>query len=163
MTKFSLKCPHVTGRMELAGKKNNGARVYIDFAHTPDALKNVLLEAKLICKGKLVVLFGCGGNRDKKKRPLMGNIAERFSDIGIVTDDNPRDENADKIRKEIVKKSKKLINLKNRRTAIKQSISLLKRDDILIIAGKGHEKYQIIKNKRLPFDDLKIAKNLLKK
>jgi len=161
MTRFSIKCPHVTGRMELAGKKKNGARVYIDFAHTPDALKNVLLEAKLICKGQLVVLFGCGGNRDKKKRPIMGNIAERFADIGIVTDDNPRDENADKIRQEILKNSQKLINLKNRRTAIKKSISLLKCEDILIIAGKGHEKYQIIKDKRLPFDDLKIAKSFL--
>ncbi len=161
MTRFSIKCPHVTGRMELAGKKKNGARVYIDFAHTPDALKNVLIEAKLICKGQLVVLFGCGGNRDKKKRPIMGNIAERFSDIGIVTDDNPRDENADKIRQEIMKNSQKLINLKNRRTAIKESISLLRCEDVLIIAGKGHEKYQIIKDKRLPFDDLKIAKSFL--
>jgi len=91
----------------------------------------------------------------------MGNIAERFADIGIVTDDNPRDENADKIRQEILKNSQKLINLKNRRTAIKKSISLLKCEDILIIAGKGHEKYQIIKDKRLPFDDLKIAKSFL--
>jgi len=163
MAKFSLNCPHVTGRMELAGKTNNGARVYIDFAHTPDALKNVLLEAKLICKGQLVVLFGCGGNRDKKKRALMGNIAEQFSDLGIVTDDNPRDEDADKIRKEIIQKSQKLLNFKNRRKAIKKSINLLKCKDILIIAGKGHEKYQIIKDKRLPFDDLKIARNFLKR
>ena len=78
-----------------------------------------------------------------------------------MTDDNPRDENADKIRQEILKNSQKLINLKNRRTAIKKSISLLKCEDILIIAGKGHEKYQIIKDKRLPFDDLKIAKSFL--
>ena len=163
MTKFSLNCPHVPGRMELAGKKNNGARVYIDFAHTPDALKNVLSEAKLICKGQLVVLFGCGGNRDKKKRPLMGRIAEKYSDIALVTDDNPRYENADKIRKEIVKNSNKLINLKNRKNAIKKSISLLKSKDMLIIAGKGHEKYQIIKGKRFPFDDVKIAKSFLRK
>tara|TARA_Y100000741_G_scaffold363859_1_gene353131 strand:- start:6345 stop:7775 length:1431 start_codon:yes stop_codon:yes gene_type:complete len=163
MTKFSLNCPHVPGRMELAGKKNNGARVYIDFAHTPDALKNVLSEAKIICKGQLVVLFGCGGNRDKKKRPLMGRIAEKYSDIALVTDDNPRDEDANKIRKEIVKNSKKLINLKNRKNAIKKSISLLKSKDILIIAGKGHEKYQIIKGKRFPFDDVKIAKSFLRK
>ena len=163
MTKFSLNCPHVPGRMELAGKKNNGARVYIDFAHTPDALKNVLSEAKIICKGQLVVLFGCGGNRDKKKRPLMGRIAEKYSDIALVTDDNPRDEDADKIRKEIIKKSNKMMNLKNRKNAIKKSISLLKSKDILIIAGKGHEKYQIIKGKRFPFDDVKIAKSFLRK
>ena len=163
MTKLSLNCPHVPGRMELAGKKNNGARVYIDFAHTPDALKNVLSEAKLICKGQLVVLFGCGGNRDKKKRPLMGRIAEKYSDIALVTDDNPRYENADKIRKEIVKNSNKLINLKNRKNAIKKSISLLKSKDILIVAGKGHEKYQIIKGKRFPFDDVKITKSFLRK
>ena len=163
MTKFSLNCPHVPGRMELAGKKNNGARIYIDFAHTPDALKNVLSEAKLICKGQLIVLFGCGGNRDKKKRPLMGRIAEKYSDIALVTDDNPRDEDADKIRKEIVKNSNKLINLKNRKNAIKKSISLLKSKDMLIIAGKGHEKYQIIKGKRFPFDDVKIAKSFLRK
>ena len=163
MTKFSLNCPHVPGRMELAGKKNNGARVYIDFAHTPDALRNVLSEAKLICKGQLVVLFGCGGNRDKKKRPLMGRIAEKYSDIALVTDDNPRDEDADEIRKEIIKNSNKLMNLKNRKNAIKKSISLLKSKDVLIIAGKGHEKYQIIKGKKFPFDDVRIAKNFLKK
>ena len=163
MTKLSLNCPHVPGRMELAGKKNNGARVYIDFAHTPDALKNVLSEAKLICKGELVVLFGCGGNRDKKKRPLMGRIAEKYSDIAIVTDDNPRYEDANKIRREIIKNSDKLINLINRKHAIKKSISLLKSKDVLIIAGKGHEKYQIIKGKKFPFDDVKIAKSFLKK
>ena len=163
MTKFSLNCPHVPGRMELAGKKDNGARVYIDFAHTPDALKNALSEAKLICKGRVVVLFGCGGNRDRKKRPLMGRIAEEYSDIALVTDDNPRDEDADKIRKEIIRNSKKLINLRNRQNAIKKSISLLKSKDMLIIAGKGHEKHQIVKGKRLPFDDVKIAKSFLRK
>lgn len=163
MTKFSLNCPHVPGRMELAGKKSNGAKIYIDFAHTPDALKNVLSEAKVICKGRLVVLFGCGGDRDKKKRPLMGEIAEKFSDIAIVTDDNPRNEDADKIRKEIIGNSKKLVNLKNRKSAIRKSIKFLQSKDILIIAGKGHEKYQIIKGKQLPFDDLKIAKGFIRK
>ena len=163
MTKFSLNCPHVPGRMELAGKKNNGARIYIDFAHTPDALKNVLSEARLICKGQLVVLFGCGGNRDKKKRPLMGKIAEQYSDLALVTDDNPRDEDADKIRREIIRSSNRLIDLKNRKNAIKKSINLLKNKDMLIIAGKGHEKYQIIKGRRFPFDDVKIAKSFLRK
>lgn len=163
MTKFSLNCPHVPGRMELAGKTRNGGRVYVDFAHTPDALKNVLFEAKVICKGRLIVLFGCGGNRDKKKRPLMGKIAQKYSDMALVTDDNPRHENAVRIRKEIIKKSRKLIDLGDRKNAIKKSISLLKSEDILIIAGKGHEKYQIIKGKHIPFDDVKVAKSYLRR
>ena len=161
MTKFSLNAPHVPGRMELAGRKKNGARIYIDFAHTPDALKNVLIEAKLICDGQIVVLFGCGGNRDKKKRALMGKVAEKYSDKALVTDDNPRNENAIKIRREIIKNSKKIIDLGERKYAIKKSIGLLNSKDILIIAGKGHEKYQIIKGKYLPFDDLKVAKKFL--
>ena len=93
----------------------------------------------------------------------MGRIAEEYSDIALVTDDNPRDEDADKIRKEIIRNSKKLINLRNRQNAIKKSISLLKSKDMLIIAGKGHEKHQIVKGKRLPFDDVKIAKSFLRK
>ena len=93
----------------------------------------------------------------------MGRIAEKYSDVALVTDDNPRDEDADKIRREIIKKSNKLMNLKNRKNAIKKSISLLKSKDVLIIAGKGHEKYQIIKRKKFRFDDVRIAKNFLKK
>ena len=93
----------------------------------------------------------------------MGRIAEKYSDIALVTDDNPRDEDADKIRRAIINKSNKLMNLKNRKNAIKKSISLLKSKDVLIIAGKGHEKYQIIKGKKFPFDDVKTAKSFLKK
>ena len=163
ISSFSLKCPHVPGRMELAGRKQNGARVYVDFAHTPDALKNILIEGKLICSGRLIVLFGCGGNRDKKKRPIMGKIAEKYADLAIVTDDNPRFENPIKIRKEIIRESTHLLDYGNRWNAIKRSIQLLNSADVLIIAGKGHEKYQIIKNKSLPFDDVKTADRFLKR
>ena len=163
ISSFSLKCPHVPGRMELAGRKQNGVRVYVDFAHTPDALKNILIEGKLICSGRLIVLFGCGGNRDKKKRPMMGIIAEKYADLAIVTDDNPRFENPIKIRKEITRESTHLLDYGNRQDAIKRSIQLLNSTDVLIIAGKGHEKYQIIKNKSLPFDDVKTADRFLKR
>ena len=155
---LTLKLPGVPGRMQLVGKKNNGARIFVDFAHTPDALVRVLTEAKKMTDGKLHILFGCGGDRDKKKRAVMGKIASIYSDHIIVTDDNPRFENPSKIRKEIIGKNKNFINHSCRKRAIEYGINSLIQNDILIIAGKGHEKFQIIKDKYYKFDDFKIAR-----
>ena len=162
ISKLSLAAPNVPGRMELAGVKKNKAKIYIDFAHTPDALKNVLQETKLMNPNKLHIVFGCGGDRDKNKRQVMGKIATKYADLVVVTDDNPRNENASKIRSEIINKSNNIFEIPNREEAIKHAISNLKSNDILIIAGKGHEKYQIIKDKTISFDDAKIAKKYIK-
>ena len=158
---LSLNIPSVPGRMELVGIKKNKAKVFVDFAHTPDALENVLKEAKQMSRGKLHVVFGCGGNRDKKKRLLMGKIACKYADSIIVTDDNPRNENPQSIRGEIIGNSIQMIEIPDRKKAIKYAVNNLLSQDILIIAGKGHEKYQVIKNKFLPFDDVKISKKYI--
>jgi len=102
--------------MQFVRKKSNGARVFVDFAHTPDALERILIEGKKMTDGKLHVLFGCGGDRDKKKRAVMGKIASKCSDHIIITDDNPRFENPSKIRKEIIGKNKNFINLSCRKS-----------------------------------------------
>ncbi|MDC3110652.1 UDP-N-acetylmuramoyl-L-alanyl-D-glutamate--2,6-diaminopimelate ligase [bacterium] len=161
MKSLSLEAPSVPGRMELAGIKKNKAKIFIDFAHTPDALANVLKEAREMCTGKLHVVFGCGGDRDKEKRPVMGKIATKYADKIIITDDNPRNEDPDIIRKEIIGISKNMQEIGDRRSAIKYAANSLRNHDILVIAGKGHEKYQIIKNKSLPFDDVQISKKYL--
>ena len=158
---LSLNIPSVPGRMELAGIKKNKAKVFVDFAHTPDALENVLNEAKQMSGGKLHVVFGCGGDRDKKKRELMGKIACKYADSVVVTDDNPRNENPQSIRNQIIGNSKNIIEISDRKKAIKYAINNLLSQDILIIAGKGHEKYQLVKNKSLPFDDVKISKKYI--
>lgn len=151
------------GRMQLAGTTPNQARIYIDFAHTPDALINVLQLARKLTTARVLVLFGCGGNRDPKKRPIMGKIACDLADLVIVTDDNPRRENADAIRAEILQNCdlKKTIEINGRREAIKQAISLLKPNDLLILAGKGHENYQIIGDEKMAFDEEKIVQEFL--
>jgi UDP-N-acetylmuramoyl-L-alanyl-D-glutamate--2,6-diaminopimelate ligase len=161
MKSLSLEAPSVPGRMELAGIKKNKAKIFIDFAHTPDALANVLKEAREMCTGKLHVVFGCGGDRDKEKRPVMRKIATKYADKVIITDDNPRNEDPDIIRKEIIGISKNIQEIGDRRSAIKYAADSLRNHDILVIAGKGHEKYQIIKNKSLPFDDVQISKKYL--
>lgn len=147
------------GRMQLAATLQNGAKIFIDYAHTPDALENVLKTAKNISHNKLHVLFGCGGNRDKSKRPQMGKIASDLADFVIVTDDNPRLENPAQIRKEIIEACdlSKTIEMDDRKKAIEFSVSRLQANDILIIAGKGHEKYQIIGEKKFEFDEEKIV------
>lgn len=153
------------GRMQLVAKLNNNAQIFIDYAHTPDALQNVLETTQKISHNKLHVLFGCGGNRDATKRPLMGKIASDLADFVIVTDDNPRFEDAKAIRKEILAACdlSKTIEIDDRRKAIEQAISKLQDNDILIIAGKGHEKYQIIGEEKFEFDEEKIVKEALSK
>ena len=136
--------------------------VYVDYAHTPNALKQILVSQTIKNK-KPHVVFGCGGNRDKEKRSKMGVIANRYAERVYITDDNPRDENPALIRKSILINCKKGIEIANRKEAIKTAINNLKKNDILIIAGKGHEKFQINKNKLKFFDDVIVAKDILKK
>jgi UDP-N-acetylmuramoyl-L-alanyl-D-glutamate--2,6-diaminopimelate ligase len=152
------------GRMQRVATLPNGAQVFIDFAHSPDALKNVLQLAKKISKARVLVLFGCGGNRDAAKRPLMGAIASDLADLVIVSDDNPRKEDAALIRKEILQKCDmtKTLEIAGRKDAIIHALKILQPSDILILAGKGHEKYQIIGEEKFKFDEEEIVKNALK-
>lgn len=153
------------GRMQLAGNLQNGAKIFIDFAHSPDALENVLKLARQITKKRVLLLFGCGGDRDAKKRQIMGRIACQLSDFVIVTDDNPRTEKAESIRVEILSAcdSSKTLEIADRKTAIEKAILMLEAGDILILAGKGHEKYQIIGEQKFEFDEEKIVKNVIRK
>lgn len=151
------------GRMQLVATAPNQAKIYIDFAHTPDALTNVLHLARKLTTSRVLVLFGCGGDRDKTKRPIMGRIACDLADLVIITDDNPRSEKPEEIRAEILKNcdSKKTIEINNRKAAIGHAIKLLEPNDILILAGKGHEKYQIIGSEKTEFDEEKIVRESL--
>ena len=154
----------VEGRLEKIGVIKNNSKVILDYAHTPAALELALLSLKeQFPHSKINLVFGCGGERDFEKRFMMGKIAEKYSDKIYLTDDNPRNENPFKIRKEIKKGIKKLKveEIPNRKKAIHYAISRLDLNDILIIAGKGHEKYQLIKNKKIDFDDFKITKNII--
>ena len=155
----------VPGRMELY-KKASGGQAVVDFAHTPDALEKTLQALKKTCEGKLYVLFGCGGNRDKEKRSLMGCIAEKLADFIILTNDNPRDENPESIIKDIASgltdKSLCLVNL-DRKKAIEQTWNKLQSGDIILIAGKGHEETQTVKGIVQAFSDREIVKKLSEK
>lgn len=161
---FHLLQPAV-GRMQRVGVLPNKAQIFIDFAHTPDALENVLKLAREITKNRVVVLFGCGGNRDNKKRPIMGRIASDLADLVIVTDDNPRLEAAELIRAEILASCDmaKTLEIASRKDAIEKALTMLKDFDVLILAGKGHEKYQIIGDVKFEFDEELIVKNVLAK
>lgn len=142
--------------------------VAVDYAHTPDGLENVLKTAREISPGKVITVFGCGGDRDKTKRPLMGMVAARLSDFTIITSDNPRSEEPpsiiDQIEVGFLKESPTACYSKviNRRDAVSQAVSLAKTGDIVIIAGKGHERGQIFANKVVPFDDREVACQVLK-
>lgn len=149
------------GRLDLAGKLKNGAAVYVDYAHTPDALENVLKTARAHTLGKLWIVFGCGGDRDKLKRPIMGKIAAELADKVIVTDDNPRTENPEVIRSEILDACPKARNIGDRILAIKTAISGLQAGDVLILAGKGHESGQKIGDRIIPMNDIDEAKKAI--
>ena len=160
----NLNMSEPNGRLEKIYDKNN-IRVYIDYAHTPDALKQVLSTLSN-SDGNLVIVFGCGGDRDIQKRPLMSKEAVKYCDYIFMTSDNPRTENPKKIFSDmtkILKKKdlKKIEIIENRSKAICAAIDFIKSGDTLIIAGKGHEKYQIINNKRIYFSDSEIATNKL--
>ncbi|PPR17096.1 MAG: UDP-N-acetylmuramoyl-L-alanyl-D-glutamate--2,6-diaminopimelate ligase [Alphaproteobacteria bacterium MarineAlpha9_Bin3] len=156
----TIKSP--PGRIELI-RNIKGAEIYIDYAHTPDALENVLCSLRPYVKNKLYLVFGCGGDRDQGKRKDMGKIAHKFSDINIITDDNPRYEDPKKIRREILKYCPDAIDIADRRIAIINTIKKLVKGDILLIAGKGHESTQEIKGRHLYFDDAKVIKKVLVK
>jgi UDP-N-acetylmuramyl-tripeptide synthetase/UDP-N-acetylmuramoyl-tripeptide--D-alanyl-D-alanine ligase len=142
----------VPGRMEKVGEVN-GASVFVDYAHTPDALEVVISALRPHVSGKLMVVFGCGGDRDAGKRPLMGAIAERLADRVIVTDDNPRSEDAAEIRRQVLTGCPSAKAIGDRRRAIAEAVNALQPGDILLIAGKGHESGQTIGAYVLPFDD----------
>ena len=152
----------VEGRIEVVKNKKN-LNVIVDYAHTPDALENILNSIKDFASGKIIVVFGCGGDRDKQKRPTMGRIAQQNSDIAIITTDNPRTENPDDIIDDILAgmDNNNYIVIKDRKEAIEKAISLANKDDIVLIAGKGHENYQIIGRIKYDFDDRKIAKEII--
>ncbi len=159
------KLKPVEGRFEKIGKIKNQSKVILDYAHTPDALKTCLLNLREQFPNKAItVLFGCGGNRDQNKRSKMGKIASDFADRIILTNDNPRLENPQKIRRDIKKgiKKKRITEISNRATAIKQAIHNLNSGDILLVAGKGHEKTQDIGNKKIFFSDRKVILNTIK-
>ena len=163
--------PGVPGRMEKI-KINSSypedklPQVIIDYAHTPDGLKNVLEAIRQFSKGKLITVFGCGGDRDSNKRPKMGSIAEKLSDYIFITSDNPRTENPIKIINDILcgmKSKNNIIVEVDRFKAIKKAIDFAKNEDIVLIAGKGHEDYQILSDKIIDFSDREITKEILEK
>jgi len=142
--------------------------VLVDYAHTDDALKNVLSTLKPLCRGKLIAIFGCGGDRDKTKRPRMAQVAEQLADFIIVASDNPRTENPDEIIKDIITgfenpDSQTIVIEPDRKKAIDSAIRTAGKNDIILIAGKGHETYQIIGKQKFDFSDKQIAKEYLKK
>jgi len=166
----------VPGRFQVVSDPADDVRVIVDYAHTDDALRNLLETARPLSTGRVVTVFGCGGDRDRTKRPLMGAVAARLSDLVIVTSDNPRSEDPEKIIEEILRgivmpadriapkglrRSTPSLAIVDRREAIEKAIKDATRGDLLLIAGKGHEKYQIIGDRTLPFDDVEIARAAL--
>ena len=145
--------------MQLVNSLYNQASIFVDYAHTPDALKNILAGNS----NKPNLVFGCGGDRDKSKRVEMGKIANKYANKIYITDDNPRNENPDIIRKTIHLNCPRAFNIGNRRHAIKIAIDNLHSKETLIIAGKGHEKKQVIKHAIINCDDVKIANYYIKK
>ncbi|MGE0650141.1 MAG: UDP-N-acetylmuramoyl-L-alanyl-D-glutamate--2,6-diaminopimelate ligase [Alphaproteobacteria bacterium] len=142
------------GRMELVGTRANGAAVFVDYAHTPDALANVLASLRPHARGRLVVVFGCGGDRDRGKRPEMGHIASQAADDVFVTDDNPRTEDAAAIRRDVLAGTDgHAREIGDRGEAIREAVRALEPGDVLVVAGKGHERGQIVGDRVLPFFD----------
>jgi UDP-N-acetylmuramoyl-L-alanyl-D-glutamate--2,6-diaminopimelate ligase len=156
------KLKPIMGRMELIGKTSNGGHVYVDYAHSPDALDRALKSLRHHTKNNVWVVFGCGGDRDIIKRPLMGKIASSLADRVIVTDDNPRSENPASIRQQILSEcTSKAHEIADRRQAIAYAIAHLEKGDTLLIAGKGHETGQIVGSKTYSFSDKQEAEELL--
>lgn len=148
----------VRGRLERAVITKVGAPVYVDYAHTPDGLRAAIDALGPHVKGKLITIFGAGGDRDKGKRPEMGKVAVELSDVAIVTDDNPRSEDPAGIRADIMAGADGAQNIGDRRAAISHAINLAGADDIILLAGKGHEQGQIIGDRIIPFDDVEVAR-----
>jgi UDP-N-acetylmuramoyl-L-alanyl-D-glutamate--2,6-diaminopimelate ligase len=156
------KSPQVPGRLEAVPAKRQ-FQAFVDYAHTPDALLNVLKTLRELEPGRLIVVFGCGGDRDRQKRPLMGEIADRHADYAIITSDNPRKEDPNAIIAEVDKgfRSAHYEKIVDRTEAITRAIELAQPRDIVLIAGKGHENYQEFADHTVPFDDLQVARRAL--
>ena len=157
----------VPGRFELVDEGQNFS-VIVDYAHTPDGLENILHTARQIAKKRIITVFGCGGDRDRTKRPIMGHIAAELSDVVIATSDNPRTEDPEFILSQVeagVREtlgSKQHEKITDRRTAIFRAVELAEPEDILVIAGKGHEDYQILKDRTIHFDDKEVAREAIR-
>ena len=154
----------VPGRSELVDNKL-GLTIMIDYAHTPESLEKILNSVKIYTKGRVISVFGCGGDRDKNKRPMMGEVSGRVADYTIITSDNPRTEDPKEIVKEIekgIKKTKgKYVCIVDRKAAIKRAINMANKKDIIVLAGKGHEQYQEVNKKRYPFDEVEIVNSII--
>ena len=151
----------VPGRIQKIDGHPKNAGVYIDYAHTPDAIETVLKSLRPHVHGKLVCVFGCGGDRDAGKRPLMGMAASKYADIAIVTDDNPRSEDPATIRAQASGGIEEIINIEGRKTAIKHALELLDEGDVLVITGKGHEQGQTFKDHTEPFCDAQVSRSII--
>jgi UDP-N-acetylmuramoyl-L-alanyl-D-glutamate--2,6-diaminopimelate ligase len=148
----------VRGRLERAVISRAGVPVYIDYAHTPDALEAAIAALRPHVDGRLITVFGAGGDRDQGKRPEMGSVATRLSDVVIVTDDNPRSEDPARIRSAIMAGAPGATEVAGRREAIAEAIRIAREGDIVLVAGKGHETGQIVGDRVLPFDDALVAR-----
>ncbi len=154
----------VPGRSELVDNKKE-LTIMIDYAHSPESLENILNAVKSYTRGKVISLFGCGGDRDSSKRPIMGEISGRIADYTIITSDNPRTEDPEKIVSQIeegIKKTNgKYVCIVDRIEAMKHAVQIAKKNDIVVLAGKGHETYQIIGHEKYPFDEKEIIKEII--
>jgi len=155
----------IPGRFEkIKGKKFN---LIVDYAHTPEALKNLLITAKEIVKGRLIVVFGCGGDRDRSKRPVMGELSATYADFCILTSDNPRSEDPFRILLDTeagmqkIKARGEYLVFVDRRQAIEEACRYAKEGDLVVIAGKGHETYQILSDRTIHFDDREVAREVI--
>jgi UDP-N-acetylmuramoyl-L-alanyl-D-glutamate--2,6-diaminopimelate ligase len=155
----------VSGRVEVL-KTNTDFSVIIDYAHSPDGLEKAINAVRGFTKGKVITLFGCGGDRDKTKRPNMGRIAAELSDIVVVTSDNPRTEDPEEIIKDVLEgidiENKEIITITDRSEAIRKAISIAEKDDAILLAGKGHETYQVIGKERVHYDEREVVAEILK-
>jgi len=151
----------VPGRLQFVAEGKGRGGIVVDYAHTPDALATVLATLRPHAPGRLIALFGCGGDRDAGKRPLMGRTAARLADRVYVTDDNPRNEAPAEIRRAILAAAPNAIEIGDRREAIAAAIADTRPDDLLVIAGKGHETGQIIGSETHPFDDVTVARQIV--
>jgi UDP-N-acetylmuramoyl-L-alanyl-D-glutamate--2,6-diaminopimelate ligase len=161
----------VPGRFQIVSRPGDEVTVIVDYAHTDDALRNLIETARPLTQGRLVTVFGCGGDRDRTKRPLMGAIASRLSDVVLITSDNPRSEDPQRIIEDIQRGlvpatrrppgAPPILAIPDRGEAIRKAIDLARPGDLVLIAGKGHEKYQVIGDRALPFDDVAVAREAL--
>jgi UDP-N-acetylmuramoyl-L-alanyl-D-glutamate--2,6-diaminopimelate ligase len=169
ITEGLLHVPGIPGRLERLST-NAPFDIYVDYAHTPDSLEKSLKSVRALTRNRLILVFGCGGDRDRSKRPVMGRIASDLADFTIVTSDNPRSENPLEIIADIEKgmtshdagKRKRYVISADRRQALKRAIALAERGDSLLVAGKGHEKVQILADRTVPFDDRQVLLELLR-